>query len=169
MPVTIDKMSFTRGKLFQARRNVFRGYALVMVLILLAILILPFFAPNDPYKAQFLYRLKPPSWDYPLGTDALGRCVLSRLMYGARLTTASALIVVVSASLIGSAIGAFAGMVGGILDRMIMRFCEGMSVFSGPGHLHDHCWHLGSWFAGSDHCVDHGALGPIMPGLSATP
>lgn len=129
MPVSIDKMSFTRGKLFQAGRTMFRGYALVIVVILLAILILPFFAPNDPYKAQFLYRLKPPSFDYPLGTDALGRCVLSRLMYGARLTTASALIVVVSASLIGSAIGAFAGMVGGILDRMIMRFCEGMSVF----------------------------------------
>ncbi|WP_297023170.1 ABC transporter permease subunit [Thalassospira sp.] len=125
----MERMSFTGGKLFHAGRRVFRGYVLVMALVILAVLILPFFAPNDPYKAQFLFRLKPPSLDYPLGTDALGRCVLSRLMYGARLTTASALAVVMAASLIGSLIGTLAGMVGGIVDRAIMRFCEGMSVF----------------------------------------
>lgn len=125
----IKKMSFTGGKFVRAGRNIFRGYVLVMTLVILGILILPYFAPNDPFKAQFLYRLQPPSLDYPLGTDALGRCVLSRLMYGARLTTASALAVVISASLIGSLIGTLAGMVGGILDRAIMRFCEGMSVF----------------------------------------
>lgn len=125
----MQKMSFTGGKVFHAGRKAFRGYALVMLLVILAVLILPFFAPNDPYTAQFLYRLKPPSLEYPLGTDALGRCVLSRLMYGARLTTASALAVVLCASVIGSLIGAIAGMVGGVLDRALMRFCEGMSVF----------------------------------------
>jgi peptide/nickel transport system permease protein/nickel transport system permease protein len=125
----MQRMSFTGGRLFHAGRTFFGGYALVMVLIFLAILILPFFAPNDPYKAQLMYRLKPPSFDYPLGTDALGRCVLSRLMHGARLTTLSAFAVVFSASVIGSLFGVVAGMIGGIFDRILMRVCEGMSVF----------------------------------------
>jgi len=124
----VQKMSFTRGKLLGSSHH-WRGYATFMIAVILAVLILPLFAPHDPHTVQFLYRLKPPSFDYPLGTDAMGRCVLSRLLYGARLTTASAMAVVVCASLIGSLIGAIAGMVGGVLDRAMMRFCEGMSVF----------------------------------------
>ncbi|WP_417829421.1 ABC transporter permease [Thalassospira sp.] len=127
--VSVNRLSFTGGKLVHFGRRVFRGYALVMLGVILAVLLLPLIAPNDPYQAQFLYRLKAPSWAYPLGTDALGRCVLSRLIYGAQLTTASALLVVICASALGSLIGAFAGMAGGLIDRLLMRFCEGMSVF----------------------------------------
>ncbi len=126
---SVNRLSFTGGKIVHFSRRVFRGYALVMLGVIFAVLLLPLIAPNDPYQAQFLYRLKAPSWAYPLGTDALGRCVLSRLIYGAQLTTASALLVVICASALGSLIGAFAGMAGGLIDRLLMRFCEGMSVF----------------------------------------
>ena len=126
---SFNRLSFTGGKIVHFGRRVFQGYALVMLAVIVAVLLLPLIAPNDPYQAQFLYRLKDPSWAYPLGTDALGRCVLSRLIYGAQLTTASALLVVICASALGSLIGAFAGMAGGLIDRLLMRFCEGMSVF----------------------------------------
>jgi peptide/nickel transport system permease protein/nickel transport system permease protein len=104
-------------------------YAAIVVSVMVAILILPFFAPHDPYQTQFLFRLQPPSLDYPLGTDAMGRCVFSRLLYGARLTTASAIVVVIASSLFGSLLGTVAAMIGGTPDRILMRFCEGISVF----------------------------------------
>ncbi|MDP2699367.1 ABC transporter permease [Thalassospira sp.] len=104
------------------------GLAAFVVVAIVAVLILPFFAPNDPFHSQFLHRLQPPGLDYPLGTDAMGRCVFSRLLYGARLTTLSALLVVALAAGFGSAVGCLTGMCGGFIDRVVMRFCEGVSV-----------------------------------------
>lgn len=88
----------------------------------------PWLAPNDPYQADILNRLMGPSLAYPLGTDAMGRCVLSRLLFGARLTTTAAVTVVVAAASVGTMVGLVAGYAGGLLDRMCMRMVEGISV-----------------------------------------
>lgn len=88
----------------------------------------PWLATNDPYSADILNRLMPPSLAYPLGTDAMGRCVLSRLLFGARLTTMAAAAVVVAAASVGTLVGLVAGYAGGALDRVSMRIVEGISV-----------------------------------------
>lgn len=102
--------------------------ALVLGVFALVLLTAPLLAPHDPYRADILNRLAAPSWAYPLGTDAMGRCLLSRLMYGARLTVSAALLVVVAASTIGTLIGLAAGYAGGWLDRLVMRLVEGVSI-----------------------------------------
>ncbi|ADZ71203.1 ABC transporter permease [Polymorphum gilvum] len=88
----------------------------------------PLVAPHDPYQADFLNRLAGPSATYPLGTDAMGRCLLSRLLHGAQLTTLSALSVVATAAAIGILVGAVSGYFGGLPDRLLMRLTEGVSV-----------------------------------------
>lgn len=99
-----------------------------VVLIFLLVLCGPWLAPNDPYHADIMNRLASPSAAYPLGTDAMGRCVLSRLLHGARLTTLSAAAAVVVAASVGTAIGLVAGYSGGWFDRLSMRLVEGVSV-----------------------------------------
>jgi len=90
--------------------------------------IAPYLAPYDPYRADILNRLAPPSLEHWLGTDAMGRDLLSRLLYGARLTVISALTVVVAAATVGTSIGLIAGYSGGVFDRISMRLVEGVSV-----------------------------------------
>lgn len=102
--------------------------AVALGLIVLAIVAAPLIAPHDPARADILNRLAAPSWDYPLGTDAMGRCLLSRLLYGARLTVAAAVLVVAAAATVGTLVGLAAGQAGGWLDRVVMRFVEGVSI-----------------------------------------
>lgn len=105
------------------------GLLSVVVALLLALVIFgPWLAPGDPYRADIMNRLAAPSLSYPLGTDAMGRCVLSRLLYGARLTTLAAAAVVVVAASVGTLIGIVAGYAGGWFDRISMRVVEGVSV-----------------------------------------
>lgn len=92
------------------------------------VLLGPTLAPHDPYRADILNRLTEPSLTYPLGTDAMGRDMLSRLLHGAQLTTLSALSVVLAAAAIGTGIGLIAGYTGGWFDRIAMRSVEGVSV-----------------------------------------
>jgi peptide/nickel transport system permease protein/nickel transport system permease protein len=88
----------------------------------------PLLAPHDPYETDILNRLAAPSLAFPLGTDAMGRCLLSRLLYGARLTTLSALGVVAVAASAGILLGLIAAYCGGFIDRLIMRLTEGVAV-----------------------------------------
>ena len=85
--------------------------ALVLGLVLMAILA-PFIAPADPYRASMIRRLRPiGTAGFPLGTDELGRDMLSRLMHGARLSLLMGVTPVIIAFFIGSAIGITAGYV----------------------------------------------------------
>ena len=70
------------GRLFRNPQAVV-GFAMI-VLFLLAAVLAPLLAPNDPYEQDLLHKYSEASSRYPLGTDQLGRCVLSRLIYGAR-------------------------------------------------------------------------------------
>ena len=86
----------------------------------------PFAAPYDPAAADFFNRLAAPSFAHPLGTDQLGRDVLSRLLAGLWTTPVAAAAVVVIALAAGSAIGLAAAVIGGPLDLVIMRLTEAL-------------------------------------------
>jgi nickel transport system permease protein len=89
----------------------------------------PWIAPNDPIAVNILNKLQPPSWEYPLGTDQLGRCNLSRILYGARISLGFAILIFISSILIGLIVGTFSGYKGGWIDHVLMRFCDGVMAF----------------------------------------
>jgi len=95
--------------------------AVLLVLLILAVFG-PWLTPADPFKASMLSRLKPIGTEgFPLGTDELGRDMLSRLMVGARLSLLMGITPVVLAFFIGSAIGILAGYAGGVTNTLLMR------------------------------------------------
>jgi peptide/nickel transport system permease protein len=99
------------------------GGVLVILLFLVAIFA-PVLAPYEPDYIDRYHILEPPSKLHPLGTDDIGRDVLSRMLYGARVSLAVGFVAVGIATVIGVIIGAVAGYYGGILDRILMRFVD---------------------------------------------
>jgi peptide/nickel transport system permease protein len=103
--------------------------AMVLLLILMAIFA-PWLAPNDPLQGMTLRRLKPPGTEgYPLGTDELGRDMLSRLIYGARISLFMGIVPVFCALFIGAFIGITAGYAGGWLNTVLMRTIDVFFAF----------------------------------------
>ena len=109
-----------------------RQYPLLTIFILFFVLIIPAafadqVAPHEPTKGNVLERLKPPawmeggSWNNPLGTDKLGRDMLSRIIYGARISLTIAAISIVCGGIVGTTLGLVAGYWGGLWDHIIMR------------------------------------------------
>src|SRR5262245_2378897 len=98
--------------------------AAVIILLALAALLAPLVAPYDPLDTNFLAILRPPSAEYPLGTDSFGRDVLSRLLYGAR----TALLVGFSSAFMGASLGALLGVIsayfGGKIDLLLQRVMD---------------------------------------------
>ncbi|MGN6090535.1 MAG: ABC transporter permease [Actinomycetales bacterium] len=105
------------------------GIAIIVAWGLVAALA-PVLAPYGPL-AQIATKLMPPSASHLFGTDELGRDVLSRVLYGARLSLPLAVVLVVLAVLIGAAIGSIAGFFGGKVDAVLMRLAD--LVFAFPG------------------------------------
>lgn len=102
----------------------------VLLLIVVAAVCAPWLAPADPYKASMLKRLLPVgSPGFLLGTDELGRDLLSRLMYGGRLSLLMGVVPVLAAFGIGTTIGLLAGYVGGKLNMVIMRVLDVFYAF----------------------------------------
>lgn len=98
--------------------------------IVLAAIFAPLIAPADPFKGSMLRRLKPIGFPgYPLGGDELGRDMMSRLIYGGRLSLFMGVVPVLVAFVVGSGIGIFAGYVGGWLNTMIMRTIDVFFAF----------------------------------------
>ncbi len=87
-------------------------------------LLAPVLAPMDPTDQLLSLRLTPPSPVHWLGMDQLGRDVLSRLLYGARISLMVGLVVVLSAGFVGTLVGLIAGYAGGILDEILMRLTD---------------------------------------------
>jgi len=104
------------------------GGAVVVVLVLLAVFA-PVLAPWDPHRPDVRKILDPPSARHWLGTDQLGRDVLSRMLYGARVSLAVGFVSVGIAALIGVTVGAIAGYSGGAVDNAVMRVVDLMLVF----------------------------------------
>jgi dipeptide transport system permease protein len=106
--------------------RVVAGLAIV-VLIGVAAVLAPLVAPNDPQEQHLVATLLPPAWSpggdaaFPLGTDSLGRCVLSRLVYGARVAVTVAIFASLGAMLLGAVLAHLAGYCGGAFDWIIGR------------------------------------------------
>jgi peptide/nickel transport system permease protein len=106
------------------------GLVLTVSLIVVA-LAAPLIAPVDPFQQDTSRRLEAPSNDHPLGLDDLGRDVLSRVVWGARVSLRVGFSVVLIASLIGVTLGAMAGYFGGLMDLVVMRLCDILLAFPG--------------------------------------
>jgi peptide/nickel transport system permease protein len=102
----------------------------VIAIIVLAAVFAPWVAPGDPYKGAMLRRLKPiGDTFYWLGSDELGRDMLTRLIYGGRLSLFMGVLPVVCAFVIGSTLGIFAGYVGGWVNMVVMRVIDVFYAF----------------------------------------
>jgi peptide/nickel transport system permease protein len=108
---------------------------LTLVLMVLAAVFAPLVAPKDPYEQSLLLRLTPPAWSaegeagYLLGTDEFGRDILSRMLYGARISLAVGLLGVVIGTVFGSVMGMLAGYFSGPVDEAIMTLADMQLAF----------------------------------------
>jgi len=94
------------------------GLAVTLILVLMALLA-PWLAPRNPAAQSLPERLLPPSAQHWIGTDELGRDVLSRTLYGARVSLLVGISVVLGAGVLGLALGSLAGYFGGAFDRFV--------------------------------------------------
>ena len=114
---------------FSANKGAVFGLVVVCLLLLVAAFA-PWLAPHSPYDTNSAAFLLPPFWqeggssNYLLGTDAIGRDILSRLMYGSRLSLSIGAVVVVIALVIGVTLGLIAGFYRGIIEVAIMRLMD---------------------------------------------
>lgn len=119
-------------KQFKKRKVNYIASFFVILLIIVAITA-PLLAPHNPIRQDVLNTLSPPSGTYLLGTDHLGRDILSRLIYGSRITVQIGLIAMFIATFLGVVQGLIAGYFGGFIETMIMRFTD--MLLSIPGIL----------------------------------
>jgi len=104
------------------------GLVIIVALVITAI-VAPYISPYDPLATQPLKKLGGPSASHPLGTDQLGRDVLSRLLYGARISLRISMIVAGLAGVTGTFIGILCGYLGGWIDNSLMRVTDMFMAF----------------------------------------
>lgn len=102
-----------------------------LFLLGVAAVLAPLLAPHDPAAVDVLRRLAPPSDEFPLGTDQLGRDVLSRLLYGARISLGATVLAAVAIAVTGMVLGVLAGFAGGVVDAVISRVIDVLLAFPG--------------------------------------
>lgn len=103
--------------------------SILALLIILATTFAGIIAPNDPYTTSALAIRTAPSVQYPFGTDNLGRCVFSRVLFGGRTTIAATFFLVFISFVVGTVVGMLSGYYGGLLDRFLMRLADIMLSF----------------------------------------
>ena len=114
--------------LLRRHPRIFIGGTLITLLLLMAVFA-PLLAPYDPTAVDVSVSLDPPSAQHWLGTDDLGRDVLSRVMWGARISLSVGVISVSIGFLVGVSVGLLAGYVGGATDLVLMRFIDALLAF----------------------------------------
>ena len=103
----------------------------ILGLVVLCAIFAPVISPYDPLKQDYLAIAQAPSRAHWLGTDDLGRDVLSRIIYGSRVSLQVGAISVVIAVVFGAVLGLLSGYVGGVVDEVIMRFVDAVQAFPG--------------------------------------
>lgn len=121
------KTSFILEKMYKKKSVII--FTAILAVIVISVIAAPLIAPNDIYQANLLNRFAAPSAQFPFGTDELGRCIFSRILFGGRASLLYALITTSISAVIGTAIGMFAGYKGGRIDGLIMRVCDIMYSF----------------------------------------
>ncbi|MDF2810144.1 MAG: peptide transporter permease [Microvirga sp.] len=128
--VAVARKPFWRGRIARRlmKHRSFVIGAVLCTLVLLVAIFAPLIAPTDPNRMAIRLRFQPPSWDFPLGTDNLGRNLVSRVAYGARLSLMIGLGVVLLNAAFGVLLGALAGY-SERLDGFLMRFSDALMAF----------------------------------------
>lgn len=103
--------------------------AVIIVFLVFVAFFAPYLAPHDPLKQNLGKRLLAPNGEYPFGTDELGRCIFSRVLYGTRISLEIGVVVVVITALVGTILGGVSGYCGGIVDEIIMRAVDIVLAF----------------------------------------
>ena len=103
----------------------------VLVLFLLMAVGAAHLTPYDPYHASPEEALLPPSWSHPMGTDLIGRDILSRVLFGARISMVIGFVSIGISATIGVMLGLIAGYYGRLIDSIIMRFIDTLMAFPG--------------------------------------
>ena len=111
--------------------RLFAFYTGLVVLIVLLALFAPFLAPQDPMASDMKTVLQTPSDQHILGTDKLGRDILSRILCGTQISLFMALCLVALIAIVGTLVGVLAGYFGGWLETILMRFADMMLAFPG--------------------------------------
>jgi peptide/nickel transport system permease protein len=115
---------------FRRNRGAIIGSVVVLVLVVLALLA-PVLAPADPFSMSVTAIMAPPSPEHWFGTDQYGRDIVSRVLYGARLSLQTGLVAVAIAATTGSLLGLAAGYYGNLTDSVIMRVVDMLLAFPG--------------------------------------
>lgn len=113
---------------FARNRAALLGLGLVFVIVIVAVAA-PLLSPHDPVAQSARDRLAPPSAEYPLGRDDYGRDILSRILYGTRISLLVGVLSVLLGGILGTAMGLVAGYRGGLVENIIMRVVDTMLAF----------------------------------------
>lgn len=103
----------------------------IIVLLILAAVLAPVLAPHDPLTHNLEEGLSGPSWSHPLGQDKFGRDILSRILYGARISLLVGVSTALFSLIMGTAVGATAAFLGGIFDELLTRIMDILLAFPG--------------------------------------
>ena len=103
--------------------------AAFFLFVVIVLLLTPWIAPYDPTTQHLLDRLKPPSQAHLMGTDQLGRDMLSRVMFGGRFSVSIAAVAVLVTGITGTTLGALSGRIGGMFDEIVMRLVDALLAF----------------------------------------
>ena len=117
------------GKVMQSKKAKY-SFVLLFIIILLGI-IGPWIAPHDPLESNYEAFLQEPSTEYWLGTDSIGRDLLSRLLHGARVTLTVAVMSVAITVVLGTVIGVTSAYLGGFIDNLLMRIMDMLLALPG--------------------------------------
>ena len=125
-----------KGELRTVTKHLFRNRGAVIGVIIIGIFVVaslaaPILTNKSPTETELTNRLKPGSWEHPLGTDELGRDLLTRMLYGGRISLGIGLISVAIGIAVGVPIGALSGYYGGKFDIIVQRFIDIMIAFPG--------------------------------------
>lgn len=110
-------------------RPLFLLGTLIIVLMCLAAILAPYLTVYDPLKISLRERLQPPSKEHLLGTDHLGRDLLARLLYGARVSLLVGVTIALMSGVVGGFLGLIAGYFGKTIDNFLMRICDMFFAF----------------------------------------
>jgi peptide/nickel transport system permease protein len=115
---------------FQVKRYPVLPLAIILLFLVIPVIFAAQIAPHDPLKGSLSKRLKPPVWaqggsiEYPLGTDKMGRDILSRIIYGSRISLMVSFMAIFIGGAIGTTLGLISGYFGGKIDALIMRLVD---------------------------------------------
>lgn len=152
MAVPVDANAVPVSAPMSNRRRAFRRFmqnylavaGLIIILLFIVVAVFaPLIAPYAPDATHFTEAFKPPSSAHLLGTDDLGRDILTRIIYGARGSLLSGILIVVIGVVVGVPIGLFSGYFGGVADEIIMRIVDAGLAFPGLVLAMAMAWVLG--------------------------